>query len=65
MKHWKITYSVRYNVTGEVEEHEMFVKADNIIDAIKTAADHLSKEPYEANTDLVIWNAGIMEDDVF
>lgn len=65
MKHWKIAYSVRYNVTGKVEDHETFVEADNIIDAIKTAADQLSKEPYEANTDLVIWDAGIMEDNVF
>lgn len=65
MKHWKIRYSIRYNVTNEVDEHETFVEADNIIDAIKAAADQLSKEPYDPNTDLVIWNVGIMEDDVF
>ncbi len=65
MKHWKISYSIRWNNTGAVEEKDMIVEAMNIIEAVENAAEDIAAGVHEPNLDVVIWNVGIMEDDVF
>ena len=65
MKHWKVDYSIRYNISGEVEEHDMIVTAMNITEAIEVAAKKIADSLHTLNLDAVIWNVGIIEDDVF
>lgn len=74
MKHWKVDYSVRHNsaffhgvpAARRIEELDMIVEADNIIEAVEVAARKYAEQPPTSeNSDMVIWNVGIMEDEVF
>lgn len=66
MKHWKISYSIRF-VDGKEEEREATIEARNIASAISLAYINIV-EPTKKLVDVgtvVIWHAGIIEDDVF
>lgn len=60
MKHWKVDYSVR----GAIGINELYVivEADDIHEALDIAEDKIEERPGE---EVVIWDIGIMEDDVF
>ena len=60
MKHWKVDYSVR-SAMG-IEEKRLFVEADTIHEALYKADNEIEENPGE---EVVIWDVGIMEDDVF
>ena len=66
MKHWMINYAVKY-VDGRTEEKRAIVEGRYMVTALGTALldiiDPLLKQDDVA--DAVIWNIGIMEDDVF
>lgn len=63
-KHWKVDYSTRKD--GVQEEDSFILVALSIQEALETAQTLLIQvyKGYEWN-DVVIWNIGIMEDDVF
>lgn len=66
MKHWKISYSIRF-VDGKEEEREATIEARSIASAISLAYINIV-EPTKKLVDVgtvVIWHAGIIEDDVF
>ena len=66
MKEWKVSYSVCY-MDGRVEEREETVMADDIIKAL-TIAETQIRIPLELDPrimDAVIWDVGIIGDDVF
>lgn len=66
MKNWKISYSVKR--LGEIEEKELFLEAANIDDALKMAHKAVAQKELpdcKAGDMFVIWDIGIMEDDVF
>lgn len=66
MKHWKIDYAVK-NAAGQ-EEKSLLVEAVTIDDALSKAHKAVAtKELRESKPEdmFVIWNVGIIEDDVF
>ena len=66
MKHWTVDYSVRY-INGEIEEKRASLEAGNIRAAVDEA-DRKIRRPLRDDpevTDVVIWDVGIIEDDVF
>ena len=66
MKDWKISYSVCY-MDGNVEEREETVMADDIIKAL-TIAETQIRIPLEQDQrimEAVIWDVGIIGEDVF
>lgn len=66
MKNWKISYSVKR--FGEVKEKELFLEAANIDDALAKAHKAVARAELpdcKAGDMFVIWDVGIMEDDVF
>ena len=65
-KHWKISYSMLYR-NGSVQEAEATIAADTIDQALKMAQLNITKPMLQtgAYEDIVIWDAAIMEDDVF
>ena len=69
MKHWAVDFSIRYR-TGEIEheEQELEVEAENITIALGKAIQHINqiREEDQGNIDqIVIWNIGMKEEDVF
>lgn len=66
MKHWRIDYTVEY-IDGRQEELTAEVEARNITVALGLAindvTDPLRRQPEVSRA--VIWNVGIMEDNVF
>ena len=60
MKHWRIDYSVR-SAMG-IDELSFIVEADDIHEALAIAENKIEDRPGE---EVVIWDVGIMEDDVF
>ena len=60
MKNWKIDYSVR-SAMG-VDELYIIVEAEDIHVALAAAEKAIEERPGE---EVVIWDVGIMEDDVF
>ena len=66
MKHWLIEYSIRYT-NGRVREGQSKLEARNITEALGLAIINIQypmmKDP--EITDVVIWNVGIVEEDVF
>ena len=66
MKDWNVNYSIRY-VDGKVEERETIIPAKDIFlaldDAKLTIRKPLMLQPDV--TDVVIWDIGIMNDEVF
>ena len=65
MKHWKIDYAVK-NAAGQ-EEKSLLVEAVTIDDALSKAHKAVAtKELQEGKPEdmYVIWNVGIIEDDV-
>ena len=66
MKHWRIDYTIEY-IDGKQEEREATLEARNITKALELAiiniTDPLKVVPEVSRT--VIWNVGIIEDDVF
>ena len=66
MKHWNIKYAVRY-VNGKQQEFEKTVRAQSITIALAVAINSYI-EPAKDDpgiSEVVIWNIGIVEDDVF
>ena len=66
MKHWKIDYAVK-NAAGQ-EEKSLLVEAATIEDALSKAHKAIAtKELQESKSEdmFVIWNVGIIEDDMF
>ena len=66
MKHWKIDYAVK-KAAGQ-EEKSLLVEATTIDDALSKAHKAIAmKELQESKPEdmFVIWNVGIIEDDVF
>lgn len=66
MKHWKIDYAVK-NAAGH-EEKSLVVEAVNIDDALSRAHKAVATKELPASRHgdrFVIWNIGIIEDDVF
>ena len=62
MKHWKVDFStIQHNAV--VEESEIIVEAMTISGALGKAHKELNNMIVEGY-DFVIWNIGIMEDDV-
>lgn len=66
MKEWSIQYSIKFT-NGKIDERELIIEAEDIIDAINYAQDHIRTPLLTANevSDVVIWDVGIMDDDVF
>jgi len=67
MKHWIINYSVKYH-SGVVEEHKVTVEADSIAEALERGQRHvdmLRKENKATIEQIVIWDIGIVEMEVF
>ena len=66
MKDWNVNYSIRY-VDGKVEERETIIPAKDIFLALDDAKLNIRKPlMFQPDvTDVVIWDIGIMNDDVF
>lgn len=67
MKHWKVSYSVKYH-TGVVEEHTVTVEAESIAEALGRGQRHVDmlREENKATIEqIVIWDIGIVEMEVF
>ena len=66
MKRWLIHFSIKY--TNEAfKEGNVEVEAANISDALNNVVENIQK-PYLKDpeiTDFVIWDIGIIEEDVF
>ena len=66
MKHWEIQFSMKYK-TGRVKEGQVTMEAEDITIALGMALgnirDPMMKDP--EIEDVVIWDVGIVEDDVF
>ena len=66
MKTWLIEYSIKYK-TGRVKEGQVTMEAEDITIALGMALgnirDPMMKDP--EIEDVVIWDVGIVEDDVF
>ena len=66
MKTWMIDYAIRNKQTGEITEGQKFVKAFSIVQAIELAyRNTLWNVGCSREVEIVIWNAGIMEDELF
>lgn len=66
MKHWRIDYTVEY-IDGRQEELSAEVEARNIAAAVCLAVNDVT-DPLRRQLEVsraVIWNVGIMEDNVF
>ena len=66
MKDWNVNYSVKF-VTGTVEERETLIPAKDIFMALEDAKINI-RRPLILQpdvSDVVIWDVGIMDDDVF
>ena len=66
MKHWRVDYSVKY-INGETEELAEKIEARNITVALGQALTDIVQPARKKPeiSDVVIWNIGIMEDEVF
>lgn len=67
MKHWIINYSVKFR-TGAIEEHKVTVEAESIAEALGRGQRHVDmlREENKATIEqIVIWDIGIQEMDVF
>jgi hypothetical protein len=66
MKHWRIDYTIEY-IDGRKEERDAVVEARNIAAAVCLAVNDVT-DPLRRQLEVsraVIWNVGIMEDNVF
>ena len=66
MKHWKISYSVKR--MGEIIDKDLILEAANIDDALAKAHKAVATAELpdsKAGDMFVIWDVGIMEDEVF
>lgn len=66
MKHWRVDYTIKY-IDGREEELEATLEASSIVAAVDRAVINI-EGPQTGNpeiSDIVIWNIGIMEDNVF
>ena len=69
MKHWRVDFSIKYR-RGEVavEEVTLKIEGENITIALGKAIQHINqvREEDQGNIDqIVIWNIGMIDDDVF
>lgn len=66
MKHWMIDYSIKY-INGTVKEGQATVEARNISIALGMALGNIRKPMLQDPeiSDVVIWDVGIVEDEVF
>lgn len=66
MKHWRVDYTIKY-IDGREEELDVTLEANSIVAAADLAVKNI-EDPQTNNpeiSDIVIWNVGIMENDVF
>lgn len=69
-KHWKVDYALKI-MDGTTEEDTITLVAESIIDACSQAYDVLHDLMKESNVleqvieDAVVWNACVVEEDVF
>lgn len=66
MKHWRIDYTIEY-INRRKEENEARLEARSITNALELAIANITN-PLRAVPEVsrvVIWNVGIIEDDVF
>lgn len=63
MKEWNVDYSLRKD--GVVTEKTITVKADSIANALGWANVLVKSEDDAQEAEYVIWNVGIMDEDVF
>ena len=61
MKHWKVDYSTKTSLG--IREDDLIVEAATIDEALLTAREAIIAK--EAPATIVIWDVGIIEDDVF
>ena len=69
MKHWRVDFSIKYR-RGEVavEEVTLEIDGENITIALGKAIQHINqvREEDQGKIDqIVIWDIGMIEDDVF
>ena len=66
MKHWLIEYSIKYT-HGRQKEERANLTAKNITIAVAMALTNISRPLLQDPdvSDVVIWNVGMIEDDVF
>ena len=66
MKHWLIDYSIKY-IDGTVKEEQATLEARNISIAVGMALGNIRKPMLKEPeiSDVVIWDVGIVEDEVF
>lgn len=66
MKHWSIDYSIKY-IDGTVKEEQATLEAENITIALGMALGNIRKPMLQDPeiSDVVIWDVGIVEDEVF
>jgi hypothetical protein len=66
MKHWMINYAVKY-VDGRIEEKRAIVEGKTVTTGLGTALCDIIDPLLEREDvrEAVIWNIGIMEDEVF
>lgn len=66
MKHWMVDYSIRY-IDGKVKEERATLEARNITIALGMALGNIRKPLMQDPeiSDVVIWDVGIVEQDVF
>lgn len=66
MKHWNIDYSIKY-IDGTVKEEQATLEARNISIAVGMALGNIRKPMLKDPeiSDVVIWDVGIVEDEVF
>ena len=66
MKHWSVDYSIKY-INGKVKEGNAKLEARNITIAVGLALANIRKPLMKDPeiSDVVIWDVGIVEDEVF
>ena len=65
LKHWKISYAIKNTKTDDVREAYYIQPAHDIMEAIDIADTVINKVEVTHDECLVIYDVGIMEDDVF
>ena len=66
MKHWRIDYTIEY-INGRKEENEARLEARSITNALELAIANITNplRTVPEVSRVVIWDVGIIEDDVF
>lgn len=65
LKHWKVCFAIKNTKTDEVREGYYIQPAYSIMQALDLANTTINKVDVAQEEYLVIYDVGIMEDDVF